>query len=663
MDEKWRGWYKSTLQPLLEYKHNTQETLSLQGLIDRDPTEVDLALLAADTDRTQDYVFESAKLPEIRGGSELLRKLNEESIPRILSSAGLPPECVLYAAGGSLLAIVPASIALSLIESIENLYPDETVTATISCVSQKVTPKQLLYGLNRGELFLQNLNDLKDKLQPEDWDRILLSYASTKNGIIAEHSFKQEQGFGQIVQVMGNLLRQHKDSPLVKPNVETLPFAMRCRVCQIRPAEFMHRYFEEDIWPICNACRQRVKPGIGGARETRSEQLNRFLSELKNNRKELETFYLDGVSPTRPHHPQDLGELGEVCRLQTGNSYVGFIYADGNRMGRVLESLPTPQTYSQFSQALSTALQNAAYQALAENLHPTLIDRVSPTNRPLGRGYIHPLEPLVIGGDDIMLIVPGHTALSIAARLCQYFEQEMDRLVPDEIKSINLGAFTISTGVVIAHSHNPVRVLQQLSKELCKIAKGRAHDEEGRGQPTSTLDFMLLKSQSMLRRNVRQLRQTPPYFYTDGSEIGRILTGAPYTLEEFCRILYLLKTMRRDNFPISQLRNIVAPLHKGRSIGSIQFLYQQARSGSSSRVQQEKNLLTKITKIWPYTQWDPIPWHQAPDREMGIFASILPDLLELYPLVPRFTGLPQKAQELALSKLWQPILAENFYED
>ena len=55
---------------------------------------------------------------------------------------------------------------------------------------------------------------------------------------------------------------------------------------------------------------------------------------------------------------------------------------------------------------------------------------------------------------------------------------------------------TLSTGVVIADSHNPARVLQQLAKDLCRSAKQRAYDEEqSGGEATSAIDFLLLKEQ------------------------------------------------------------------------------------------------------------------------------------------------------------------------
>ncbi len=446
-----------------------------------------------------------------------------------------------------------------------------------------------------------------------------------------------------MVQVMGTLLRQRKETPPAVPIVEALPFAIRCQVCQVRPAERIYRYFDEN-WPLCAACRRKVPPGDGRAREARSQQVGRFLAWLKD-RPDLQERYLGDTARHRIHFAQDLNELGAACQARPG--YIGLLYADGNRMGQVLESLPTPEAYRRFSQALEEALEHAAYQALAEHLHPVQIERVSPTGKPLGKGYIHPLEPLVAGGDDLILIVPADVALPIALRLSQRFEQEMARRVPDEIWSWLPPALrhpTLSVGVVIADSHNPIRVLQQLSRELCKSAKRRAHEEEERGDPpTSALDFLVLKSQSMLRRDLQQLRQLPPYYYREnGRRRGRLMTAAPYTLEEGRRLLRLLKEMRQTNTPTSLLQNLVAALHRGRRYGSLHYLYQQARLGGT------QPLLTRLPQVWPYEdQQDPIPWHRLPGEE-EVFATVLPDLLELYPFVPR----------PAPDDLWQEILTE-----
>lgn len=642
MQRKWQGWFAATVSPLLSYSRGAPLSPELKALCERDPAEIDLALLAADTDRTQAYVFESAKLPEVRGGSELLRQLNEEALPEVFETVGLPknfiddkpePGCVIYAGGGGLLAFVPASIAADLAEQIEALYPTVTGKATISCVYRPVTPGEIMHGWGGRALSCAAVNAKRGTLNSEDWRRIAQAYGIRDGGVISEAAFGQQRGFGQIVQVMGTLLRQKKDCPAVLPVIETLPFASRCKVCQVRPAQAVYKYFGES-WPLCDVCRRKVLAQMGGAREGRKQQIDRFLDWL-DTAEGYKTRYFAEVAEDLPDLPQDMGELGAASKTRP---YIGFVYADGNHMGQVLEHLTTPKAYREFSKALQESLKTSLYQALAEHLNPTLIDRVSPTGQPLGKGYIHPMEPLVIGGDDVMVALPGDAAFPVGVRLCQLFEREMACRISEELRNglpEELRCPTLSVGVVIADSHNPVSVLQRVAKELCKSAKRRAHDESERQSPlyTSALDFLLIKSQSMLRRDVNQLRRVRPYYYPEGSarvKAGRLLTGAPYTLQEGERLLKILKLMREVDFPASQLQGLVAALHRGRQYGSITYLYQEVRLRS-----RYQDVLGQIQKIWQYDdKRDPVPWHRL-DPTAGLFASIVPDLLELYPLVPK----------------------------
>lgn len=667
MEEKWYEWHKSVLQPLLNHVPNRGLAPELEQLLAHGGT--DLALLAADTDRTQEYVFESTKLPEIRGGSDLLQRLNKVRLPEIFQRAGLPAECILYVGGGSLLALVPYSLAAisgGLVQQIEQLYPLETGKATITCRCQQVSPREIIFGLLGSNLTTGQIEALQDRLKPEDAARIAHIYG-VEPSEIPRALRQQKHGFGQMVQLMGTLLKQKKDSPSVKPIIEALPFAVRCRMCQIRPAEQMYVYFEDERWPVCHVCRRKTQLQIandnsplqvvGSAGGARSQQVHRFLNCLHNKWPELESGYYAGINPDRVYHAQDLAELGAACQARPG--YIGFVYADGNRMGRVLEGLNSPRAYHKFSQALEQAIETATYQAMAENLHPTLIERISPTGKSLGRGYVHPLEPLVIGGDDVLLIVPGDAALPIAARLCQIFEREIHSfdLAQYTLSSEPIPKLTLSVGVVIADSHNPVRILRQIAKELCQSAKRRAYDElDLKNCATSALDFLILKSQSMLRRNVEKLRHTPPLYYTDGPNSGRYLTAAPYSLDEFCKLLELLKLARQAEFSVSQLRSVVAALHKGRQYGAVHYMYQLARIDSDP---PNKNVLTRLTEIWPYEATkDPIPWHKAPGKKRGEYASIVPDILELFPFVPRFTGLSPATRIAALADLWQEVLQE-----
>ena len=71
-----------------------------------------LALLSADADKIKEYVFETSKLPEIRGASMILDELNwgekptvENDVPRNVAGVwqryGLPDEARIYSGGGS----------------------------------------------------------------------------------------------------------------------------------------------------------------------------------------------------------------------------------------------------------------------------------------------------------------------------------------------------------------------------------------------------------------------------------------------------------------------------------------------------------------------------------------------------------------------------------
>ena len=80
----WQEWYESTLKPLLNYSPDQKLSSELTALLSS--PYADLAILAADTDRTQEYVFESSKLPMIRGGSALLQNLNQDRLTSISTS-------------------------------------------------------------------------------------------------------------------------------------------------------------------------------------------------------------------------------------------------------------------------------------------------------------------------------------------------------------------------------------------------------------------------------------------------------------------------------------------------------------------------------------------------------------------------------------------------
>lgn len=625
---QYANWVDNVLRPLLSGE--LREVPEGQGVV----------LLAADTDRTQDYVFESARLPEIRGASMLMTHLNKVRVPQIFADKGLPRDCIIYAGGGSLLALVPQKVAEPLRAEIEALYPCETGVATITCVSCEVTPKQIVNGYIP-DLTYNDLMVLRDsgELSSAEWQRVADYYHEKyeTGPDVTEERFKRRHNFSQMAAIAGTVLKRAKESKVHAPFHEALPHAYRCRSCQTRPAAtFIDLPGER--WQVCRVCERKLEE-----RWTRkSEWVAKFETFLsKPAQAELRDRYYGSISPpeveeTEEYTAHDLGEIGQASRARRG--YVGFIYADGNKVGEFVQRQPSPGEYKTVSRMIEKVTQEVVFHALAENLQPQQVERTDTRGRVIGRPTVHPFEILTVGGDDVLLIVPGDAAVPVAVRICQLFQRNARRR--DDGSPL-----TMSAGIVIADAHNPVRFLHDMADELLKQSAKRLSRDKGN---STTFDFVVLKSQSMLGTNLQELRGSPPYIIGTAESRKKLqLTGCPYDLEQMRTLLRLLKVLRRASFPTSQIHALTSSLQEGQRRSSLFFFYQQVR------LKERGEALRQLEEEWPWeADKDPVPWHRVDDDPEIGFRTILPDLADLYDFTPKVTG-------DELTALWQEILAEE----
>jgi CRISPR-associated protein Cmr2 len=625
-------WKVEVLSPLLEYPTNQ----SILKVLDKS-----VVLLSADVDRVQDYVFESTRLPEIQGASMLVDELNHPDTsswqPPVNTVGDLfieedLPEAIIYSAGGSLLAILPDLPTAERIKArIEGLFPRQTGLVTTTCIIYETAVGELLNGYRGSEITPADIWSLRQEF-PSDWERLVGAYGcDSRDGQKAvEEAVGEARCFGQMVELMSILLRRAKDDRRTPLFHETLPHSQRCRSCGRRPASFVGQYADvEELWPLCEPCALKL--------QDRTERRSAWLYEEDWSPALPERYYGDH-RPEEINTANDLTEIGEACQARKG--YVGFIYADGDSIGKYMQSQRTPGEYKKASRGVISATRYAVYEALAVFLQP---ERTKRQNQRDGREEevtIHPFEIITIGGDDVLLIVPADVALPIAVNICDLFGQ-----------SLHGEGLTMSAGVVLAQSHTPVRALRDIARQLLKSAKRRARETSISSTKEGGLDFLVLTSQSMLRRDVDNLRGTYP-IRLPGEGVGSRLrlTGAPYTLSETIRLLSLVRSMRRKNFPASQLHQLVAALHKGRELGSLHFLYQQARLQN----RPYGKILKDIDKLWDFHVEDPIPWQEVgrerPDPDPDVrYTSILPDLADLFGFAPN--------EEILLQR-WDHIIKE-----
>lgn len=551
-------------------------------------TEEALSLISADTDRVKGYVFESARLPEVRGASAQLTMLNEEEMARFLWECfTLPPECLLYNAGGGALIIAPTSLAGEIAEALQQLYLEETGVATLTVVHHPFRLEEWQYGVGG----LANL--------VVDEDR---------------------RTFGGLVTWLGYRLRRAKESRPVVPFYPALPQVRRCDSCETRPAARTRTDPDGDLLFVCEVCYNKREVGLG-QKSSYIRDFERFLNDGATN-----TPY--GQWLQEHGRPQEYGRgapfaqtLSEIADGAVGKAagYVGVIYTDGNGIGQVLEKCQTPADYRTLSAELSEATRQATFEALAD-WPPS-----HPVKRETGnKEWLHPLEIITIGGDDVFLIVPGDVALDIAISLCEKFGQ---RFTGEDGRP----RLTMSAGVLIMPAHYPMYFARDVAEALLKNAK-KAGRKAGQDPPPAMLDFQVITGDTSLGKEIKPYRDA---VYTSAASppLELSLHERPYDLDEARRLLQTAK-WAKGSFPASQLYQLRRALvDHGVEWARNWYRYQLARSKEGSLSADWHKLHGLLFGTDPFADQD-APWRHTGNR----WSTPVVDLVEIFDYVRPSSG-------------------------
>lgn len=183
----------------------------------------------------------------------------------------------------------------------------------------------------------------------------------------------------------------------------------------------------------------------------------------------------------------------ESVRFPLGSRrLVGLIHIDGNGLGLALRALNAAcagandatytALYKAFSEAVSAATTQAAQQASRDVLLP----------QAAANGVL-PARPLILGGDDVSIIVKAELALDFTCAYLKAFEQfsraGLDGL-RNRFKEAGLDAtglpdyLTACAGITFMKSSQPFLAGYQLAEDLCQRAKAGARRAAGDSQPS-----------------------------------------------------------------------------------------------------------------------------------------------------------------------------------
>lgn len=264
--------------------------------------------------------------------------------------------------------------------------------------------------------------------------------------------------------------------------------------------------------------------------------------------------------------PHDLNNIAD-------GGYLALIHADGNGIGKRYQHWKAECSHSeelhieahgeQFFYSMRVAMRQAVVQAINQTF-----------NKPGSAGQ-QLYQPLMLGGDDLVMVCRADLALTFCRQLCL------------DIQCIKLSdgkPLTLGIGVAIAQSSYPFYRLHELAEELVSSAKRLARGQSV-GQEASVIDWQVVSQSSFSDlAATRRRADCVAYGVGDNSQPETLLLNQrPYPVLELASsapnalpLSSLAELMDaaeklKDSFVRSALRGLRSEYEKGRLHGELAF--------------------------------------------------------------------------------------------
>ncbi|NUM73793.1 hypothetical protein HUU40_05480 [candidate division KSB1 bacterium] len=409
-------------------------------------------LLAADADKIQDFIFRSAYLQEVIGGSHLLSRFCDEGL-----------------------------------EALHTHY------AGAKYKGKWVKGSQWDVIINDGGRFLLWFDDHKHT-QEFGHDLVEL-YRRTIEGsltiaVAAEnegYNPESEDEFTAARKKIECRLKQAKsDTRGAKPAIHVPQMAF-CASCGIALA-LEHVPLYENPMYLCSSCLNK-----GDERDYLRRSLKNKKYFINDFRQAIVDDKSNGFSEKHLWLP--VKPVDAISQFDP-RSYVAYLIADCNSMGGFFNQC---KTRSQM-RALSEKLRAVLYHTLSKPVS-LLKQRLEPKfgnqkckakeDRAFELKNILPAVPLILGGDDIFLLLPAPYAVDFTKHFIKAFEDEMVKALQSEEIKLD-GKPTLSAAVVICKSNYPYKLAHRHGEELLNRAKRMA--KTFANEPRSVIDVEVILS-------------------------------------------------------------------------------------------------------------------------------------------------------------------------
>jgi CRISPR-associated protein Cmr2 len=394
----------------------------------------EIGLVNGGATKIKQYVFDEAKLPDIRGASALLDRINLVDLPAFFNksfespsdkiqsqevrkwldencpgkpkrgepklSAALIPEMIVYSTGGNILAFCPAAFVNDLTDAIEKRYSFETITANSCAVGDTFKLLEIRFGLLRDPI---EQTFWLDRYRQEYQNPLVEAYfgkldKQPNEPCIAdpscvEEAFANRKSFNELTTKLAVLFNQRRSgnkfenrpSRRYPPMLETHPYLQRDEAdrrsaitrATDNPDNPNQKGLPGNPWFSEVSARKR-KAG-DRAKQGKPKETHWYTewhpAVIEGWVHKFEDFLKKPPEKLPKYWGDNKLEDVEIAESLTqlgsvSKGFVAYIYADGNNMGGYIQKITTPQKYKEFSEDVDNATRYAVFQALAEHLQP-----------------------------------------------------------------------------------------------------------------------------------------------------------------------------------------------------------------------------------------------------------------------------------------------------
>jgi hypothetical protein len=200
--------------------------------------------------------------------------------------------------------------------------------------------------------------------------------------------------------------------------------------------------------------------------------------------------------------------------------WVGVVYVDGNGLGEVFANFERlvaggdARAYADTLRAFTAGLDACVRQSLAD-----AIASVAGWPAAVAASGYPPVQPLILGGDDMVLLCDGELALPLVEQLLRSYQRRSAQRpdVAGPLRHAGLqGGLSAAAGVAVVKAHHPFEAAARLAYDLLLEAKQVKTGAPGR----SALAFHILYDSTDAR--LTRLRDT-------GGQ-GYVLSAQPYVV-------------------------------------------------------------------------------------------------------------------------------------